>query len=381
MVKAARSDMLVERVDQLADVYGEVLLGLYDELTDQRERTEAVAARADGVLSEARRLMDDMSTVAAEARVIERQASAAAAAVPGATAEAAAGATVADPAADTRTREALSRLADLEAAAAALEQSVQQRTDAAVARSESLTNGLGTELRAHVQQSVTDMRTEVQSTVTELRQHVRDLVEAVTREAQEAAQRAEAAAASAARAGRAAPSSGTPTIEPTDTATIVEEVRRQASSTIADQVRRQAADSVAEELQRQRQSTPLAPAAALAGLDDDASVQVVAQLRQEIEDRTSNFAAAAERAQELSARLDDAVNDVKSQLQDATTDRAAAAFALRESRAELDAAKRTLDLSDFTFTLDRLRRTEMFLYATAMIAVVSIALALWALLK
>jgi hypothetical protein len=74
------------------------------------------------------------------------------------------------------------------------------------------------------------------------------------------------------------------------------------------------------------------------------------------------------------------VTEAQSHLQDAKTDRAAAAFALRESRAELDAAKRALDLSDYTFTLDRLRRTEMFLYGTAAVAVLAIVLALWALL-
>jgi hypothetical protein len=118
-----------------------------------------------------------------------------------------------------------------------------------------------------------------------------------------------------------------------------------------------------------------------AALDDDAREQIVVQLRREIEERTANFGAAADRAQQMSGRFDELLADVQTQLRDATTDRAAAAFALRESRAELDAAKRTLDLSDFTFTLDRLRRTEMFLYATAAIAVVAIALALWALLK
>jgi hypothetical protein len=364
MVKAARTDSLVERVDQLADVYGEVLLGLYDELTDQRERTEAVAARADAVLVEARRLMDDMGTVASQARAIEQQATAAAAV---ATPPPGAPATDADTAA--RTNEALARLSQLEGAAAALERSVQERTDAAVARSESLTHELGTELRAQVQQSVNDVRSEVQQTVTELRQHVRDLVDAVTREAHEATRSAGAPLDASAAVGLA------------DHRAVIEEVRREASATIAEQVRRQAADSVAEEIQRQRLSTPLVPpSVSPASLDEAAERDIVGQLRGEIEARTANFQAAAERAQDLSARLEQMVNEAQSHLQDAKTDRAAAAFALRESRAELDAAKRALDLSDYTFTLDRLRRTEMLLYGTAVVAVLAIALALWALL-
>jgi hypothetical protein len=412
MVKAARTDSLVERVDQLADVYGEVLLGLYDELSDQRERTEAVAARADGVLTEARRLMDDLNSVATEARSIEQQATAVAAAVPAPVA-------VPDAESEARTREALTRLEALEAAAAALERSVQERTAAAVTRAEALTSGLGTDLRAHVQESVGEVRAEVQHTVTELRQHVRELVDAVTREAHEAARRAGANATPSAPPVAAPPDPAMiaeevrrqasavipdqvrqhaatsvaaeleqqllrqpPSSEPApDAAMLAEEVRRRASASIADQVRRQAADSVAEELQRQRQNTPLAPAASPVAVDDTTTEQIVARLQGEIEARTSNFSAAAQRAQELSARLDELVNDAQTQLQDAKTDRAAAAFALRESRAELDAAKRALDLSDYTFTLDRLRRTEMFLYATAAIAVIAIGLALWALLK
>jgi hypothetical protein len=373
MVRAARSgDSLVERVDQLADVYGEVLLGLYDELTDQRERTEAVASRADAVLGEARRLMEDMSSVATEAKAIEQQASAAAAAAvtPIAPGEAA------GSDAEQRAREALARLGTLEAAAASLERSVQERTEAAVSRCESLTAGLSSDLRNHVAQSLADMRTEVQTTVAELRQHVRDLVDAMAREAHETARR------TAGGAGGDAPAGPIP-----DTSAIIEAVRREASATIADQVRRQAADSVAEELQRQRQSTPLAPAAVMPAAIGDAEgggipyAQLVAQLQSEIEARTSNFGVAAERAQELSRRLDDIVGEAQTHLQDAKSDRAAAAFALRESRAELDAAKRALDMSDYTFTLDRMRRTEMWLYGTAALAVVAILLSLWAILS
>jgi hypothetical protein len=368
MVKAARSDSLVERVDQLADVYGEVLLGLYDELTDQRERTEAVSSRADSVLAEARRLMDDMGNVANQARAIERQAAAAAAAVP---APSAAPAAAPDAATLARVDDALTRLAALEASAAALQQSVEERADAAAARSEALTAGLSTELRAHVQQSVADVRTEMRQTVTELRQHVRELVETMSREAQEAAARQTEPAAAA----------GTTTAAMPDTSTIIEEVRREASSVIADQVRRQAADSVAEELQRQRQTTPLAPPQSAPAFDDAAREQIVAQLRAEIGARATTVGAGAQRAEELSGRLEQIVNEAQAQLQDAKSDRAAAAFALRESRAELDAAKRALDLSDYTFTLDRLRRTEMMLYGTAVVAVIAIALALWALFK
>jgi hypothetical protein len=367
MVKAARSDSLVERVDQLADVYGEVLLGLYDELTDQRERTEAVSSRADAVLAEARRLMDDMGNVANQARAIERQAAAAAAVVP------APGAAPAAPDAATMARvdDALARLAALEASAAALQQSVEERADAAAARSEALTAGLSTELRAHVQQSVADVRTEMRQTVTELRQHVRELVETMSREAREAA----------ARQAEQTVASGTTVAAMPDTSAIIEEVRREASSVIADQVRRQAADSVAEELQRQRQTTPLAPPHSTAALDESAREEIVAQLRAEIGARATTVGAGAQRAEELSGRLEQIVNEAQAQLQDAKSDRAAAAFALRESRAELDAAKRALDLSDYTFTLDRLRRTEMMLYGTAAVAVIAIALALWALFK
>jgi hypothetical protein len=365
MVKAARTDTLVERVDQLADVYGEVLLGLYDELTDQRERTEAVAARADAVLGEARRLMDDMNALAGEARTIEQQATAAALAAAGAPASA--GTPEDAAAAEARAVEALARLAALESATSTLEHAVQERTDAAVSRCETLTAGLSSEMRAHVQQSVADVRAEVQSTVAELRQHVRDLADAVTREAHEAARRGGGAVA----------------VAPPDTAGIVEEVRREASAAIADQVRRQAADSVAEELQRQRLSTPLAPSSPMGEIDlgSDANAAVLAQLRADIEARTAGFGAAAERAQELAGHLDRVVADAQAQLQEAKTDRAAAAFALRESRAELDAAKRALDMSDYTFTLDRLRRTEMLLYGTTVIAIAAVLLALWALLS
>jgi hypothetical protein len=198
-----------------------------------------------------------------------------------------------------------------------------------------------------------------------LRQHVRELVDTVSRDT---------------AASGTAPGVTTATLA--DATAIIEEVRREASATIAEQVRRQAADSVAEEIQRQRLSTPLVPPSVSPATLDEAAERgdVVGQLRGEIEARTANFAAAAERAQELSARLDQMVTEAQSHLQDAKTDRAAAAFALRESRAELDAAKRALDLSDYTFTLDRLRRTEMFLYGTAAVAVLAIVLALWALL-
>jgi hypothetical protein len=152
-------------------------------------------------------------------------------------------------------------------------------------------------------------------------------------------------------------------------------------------VRRQAADSVAEELQRQRQSTPLAPAPVMPTAIGDSEggaipyAQLVAQIQSEIEARTSNFGIAGQRAQEQGRRLDDIVNEAQTHLQDAKSDRAAAAFALRESRAELDAAKRALDMSDYTFTLDRMRRTEMWVYGTAALAVVAILLALWAILS
>ena len=363
MVKAARSDSLVERVDQLADVYGEVLLGLYDELTDQRERTEAVSSRADAVLAEARRLMDDMGNVAEQARAIEQQVVMAAAALPapGAAPDAP------DAATTARVDEALARLNALEASAAALQQTVEDRTAAAAARSEALTAGLSTELRAHVQQSVADVRNEMRQTVTDLRENVRELVETMARDT---------SSTTTAPAPAAAPALP-------DTSAIIEEVRREASSVIADQVRRQAADSVAEELQRQRLSTPLAPPqpGAPAALDDTTREQIVAQLRAEIGARATTVGAGAQRAEELSGRLEQIVNEAQAQLQDAKSDRAAAAFALRESRAELDAAKRALDLSDYTFTLDRLRRTEMMLYGTAAVAVIAIALALWALFK
>src|SRR5690348_4521606 len=133
MARAARSDSLVERVDQLADVYGEVLLGLYDDLTDQRERTEAVAARADALLGEARRLMDDMGSAAAQARAIEQEAARITPVVP---LPVAPGGEVAalDPQAEARTRETLARLGVLESMATTLEQSVRERTDDAVAR-------------------------------------------------------------------------------------------------------------------------------------------------------------------------------------------------------------------------------------------------------
>jgi hypothetical protein len=165
-----------------------------------------------------------------------------------------------------------------------------------------------------------------------------------------------------------------------DTTQLVEDLRREASATIAEQVRREASDRVAEEVQRQRLQAPPAPADA-ATIDAHATERLVEQLRAEMEARTSHLAAGAQRAEELSLRLDQLVSDAQSQMHDAKTDRAAAAFALRESRAELDAAKRALEMTDYAGAVDRLRRTEMFLYATAMIAVVAIALALWALLK
>jgi hypothetical protein len=390
MVKAARPDTLIERVDQLADVYGEVLLGLYDELTDQRERTEAVAARADAVLTEARRLMDDMGAVAAQVRILEQQTTEAAASIPAPTGLAPEARAAGDGATEERTTEALARLTALESTAATLEASVQERMDAAVARCETVTTGMSADVRAQVEQSVANIHTEVHDTIADLRHHVRDLIDAVTLEAKEAserAQRAEAKAAAAsdaaARAAAAGSAQGAAAVAPIpDTSQLVEDIRREASATIADQVRRHAADSVAEELQRQRQQMPAAPApAGDTRVDEHASERLVEQLRAEMEARTSHLAAGAQRAEELSLRLDQLVSDAQSQLHDAKTDRAAAAFALRESRAELDAAKRALEATDYAGAVDRLRRTEMFLYATAMIAVIAIALALWALLK
>src|SRR5689334_8879588 len=136
MAKAARSDSLVERVDQLADVYGEVLLGLYDELTDQRERTEAVAARADAVLGEARRMVDDLGAVATQARAIETEA----------------GRLTAPTTAPDR--DTVARLEALERMTAALEVNVRERGDAASARSETVTTGLDDDARVHVQRAV-----------------------------------------------------------------------------------------------------------------------------------------------------------------------------------------------------------------------------------
>jgi hypothetical protein len=344
MVKAARSDSLVERLDQLADVYGEVLLGLYDDLTDQRERTEAVAARADSVLGEARRIMTDMGRAADEARALEQRvlqltppvAPPVAAPVaqpggPGTTAPAAPGPdpavlarlealeasaatqAAATPAAAMPAEPAapdpavIARLQALEASAATLAASVQERTDAAVARSEALTSGLDAALRAHVQQSLNDVRTEVQQTVTGLREHVRGLVDAASHGA--------------------------------------------------------------------RPAQPGLPAAPV----DREAIQVL--VRTEIDARTATFAQGAEHAQQLAARLELIVRDAQQQLQDARSDRSAAAFALRESRAELDAAKRTLDQSDFSFMLDRLRRTERVLYTSLVLAIVAIAVAVWALIR
>jgi hypothetical protein len=395
MVKAARPDTLIERVDQLADVYGEVLLGLYDELTDQRERTEAVAARADAVLTEARRLMDDMGAVAAQVRILEQQTTEAAASIPVPTGVAPDANTVVDPDTAARTSEALARLAALETTAATLETSVQERMDAAVARCETVTAGMRDDVRTQIEQSVADIHTEMQGSITELRQHVRDLVDAVTLETQEASQRAQRAEASAVAAADAAATAASATavegaapapVELPDTAQLADDVRREASATIADEVRREAVDRVAEELERQRQLLPPPPVAEVAAIDTHAidthaTERLVEQLRAEMEARTSHLAAGAQRAEELSLRLDQLVSDAQSQMHDAKTDRAAAAFALRESRAELDAAKRALEMTDYAGAVDRLRRTEMFLYATAMIAVVAIALALWALLK
>jgi chromosome segregation ATPase len=309
MVKAARTDSLAERVDQLADVYGEVLLGLYDELTDQRERTEAVAARAEAVLAEARRLTDDMAAVASEARAVEQQ-------VAGLSATTGVAAAPAE-ATEGERRQLLARLDALEASAAELERSVRERTDSSVTRAEALTEGLGSELRAHVQQSIGDVRTEVQQSIGELRAHVREVVDAVTRETHAAAERASSAAA----AGAA--------------------------------------------------SQPAAPA----------TEQLLAQLRGEIERRTANVGEAAERANTLATQLDETLRAAREQLHDAQHDRAAAESALRESKAELDAAKRAIDMGDFAFALDRLHRTERLLWGTAAVAVVAILLALWALLS
>jgi hypothetical protein len=491
MARAARSDPLVERVDQLADVYGEVLLGLYDELTDQRERTEAVAARADALLGEARRLMDDMGSAAVQAKAIEYEAARIAPVippppVPGGVAAAP------DPQTEARTREALARLGVLESMAATLEQSVRERTDDAVARCEELTRGLDAQLRAHVQESVNGVRVEVQQTVVDLRQHVRELLDAVTRETHETARRA--AFASPADGTAAAPA------PPVDTAALVEEVRRQASATIADEVRQQttttvadqvgraaaaitehvreqalagvaeqvrqqtqatvgeqlrqqAAAAVAEQVQQQaqaavgqqvqqqaqaaiaqqvqqqaqvavaqqvqqqaqmavaeqvrqqaaaavaiemreqsgavlddlrRQAATLAPAATPlvpAGTLPEGTDQMWAQLHTEIERRTSNFAAAEQRATELADRLNIMIAEGRTSLREAQGDRDAAAFALRESRAELEVAKRAIDVSDLSFTLERLRRAELLLYGTAALAVLAIGLWLWTLLS
>jgi hypothetical protein len=506
MARAARSDPLVERVDQLADVYGEVLLGLYDELTDQRERTEAVASRADAMLVEARRLMDDMGSAAAQARAIDQEASRIAPMVQAPLAPAPPGMVAApDPQAEARTREALARLGVLESMAATLEQSVRERTDDAVARCEALTRGLDTQLRANVQESVNGVRAEVQQTVVDLRQHVRELLDAVTREAHETARRATVAPGGEAIV--AAP--------PIDTAAIVDEVRRQASAAIADevrqqttttvadqvgraaaaiteQVRQQAVAGVAEQIRQQTQATvgeelrqqaaaavaqqvreqtqavaaqqaqqvreltqavvgqqvqeqaqaavaqqvreqtqaavaqqvreqaqtavseqvrqqaaaavaiemreqsgavledlrrqaasftpppaPLMPAGPL----PEGTDQMWAQLRAEIEHRTGNFAAAEQRATELANRLNIMITEGRTSLREAQSDRDAAAFALRESRAELEVAKRALDVSDLSFTLDRLRRAELLLYGTAALAVLAIGLWLWTLLS
>ncbi|MCU1428459.1 MAG: hypothetical protein JWL83_2459 [Actinomycetia bacterium] len=309
MVKAARGDALVERLDQLADVYGEVLLGLYDDLTDQRERTEAVAARADSVLVEARRIIDDMGTVAEETRAIEQRAGQLALDVT-APPPTPAGERVA-----SMPPEALARLQSLETMAAALERSVQERTDAAVERSATLTAGLNDSLRAHVEQSVNDVRNEVQRNVTELRSNLQYLAE-----------------------------------------------------------------------QLQRQSPPAAPPApttpaASVPAPAPAGEEWLAQVRREIDARSTTFSNAAQHAQDLASRLELIVRDAQQQLQDAKSDRAAAAFALRESRAELDAAKRAIDQSDYAFALDRLHRTERFLYATAVIAVLATLLSVWALVR
>jgi hypothetical protein len=383
MVKAARPDTLIERVDQLADVYGEVLLGLYDELTDQRERTESVAARADAVLAEARRLMDDMGAVAAQVRILEQQTTEAAASIPAPTGLAPTD-TGTDTDAGARTGEALARLTAVESTAAQLETSVRERMDAAVARCETVTAGMSAEMRTQIEQSVASIHTEMQGSIAELRQHVRDLVDAVTLETQEASQRAQRAEASALTAAEAASraaasGNGSATAPMPDTTQLVEDLRREASASIADEVRRQATDRVAEELERQRERLPVPLPAP--EIDAHASERLAEQLRAELEARTAHLAAGAQRAEELSLRLDQLVSDAQSQLHDAKTDRAAAAFALRESRAELDAAKRALERTDYAGAVDRLRRTERFLYATAMIAVVAIALALWALLK
>jgi hypothetical protein len=364
MVKAARSDSLTERVDQLADVYGEVLLGLYDELTDQRERTEAVAARAEAVLAEARRLTHDMATVAGEARAIEQQAAGIATpAGPGAA-----------EAADADRQQLLARLD-------ALERSTRERTDAAVSRADALTEGLDRDLRAHVQQSIGDVRTEVQQSIGDLRAHVRELVDAVTREAHAAAERASAAAAAAGQQAATAPPSA-PVAAP-DTDAIVEDVRRRATAAVVQDATREVSASVGEQVRREVAdatarlgSTPVVTA-------DGAppSEQLIEQLRAEIERRTANVGEAAERAGALSTQLEHLVREARAQLHDAQSDRAAAAFALRESRAELDAAKRAIDMSDYAFALDKLQRTERLLWGTVGIAVVAILLALWALLS
>jgi phosphoribosylformylglycinamidine (FGAM) synthase-like enzyme len=174
---------------------------------------------------------------------------------------------------------------------------------------------------------------------------------------------------------------------------VAEQMRDQAPAAVAEQVRQQAAAAVAIEVREQsgtlledlrRQAATFAPApgaGVAAGPAPVGSEQMWAALREEIERRTSNFSEAEHRAGELANRLNVMITEGRSSLREAQNDRDAAAFALRESRAELEAAKRALDVSDLSFTLDRLRRAELLLYGTAALAVLAIGLWLWTLLS
>jgi hypothetical protein len=310
---------------------------------------------------------------------------------------------------------ALARLEALERAATQLERSAQERTDAAVARSEELTRGLDDGLRAHVQQSVAEVRAEVQQAVAELRGHVQELVEAATREAREAREAATRSAPAAnvappdtallAEEGRRQASASieasidarirehtanlTDDVRRQATTSIDDEVRRrvanladdvrtQAATSVGDEVRRQAASAVAEELRRQAATRP---AAVPIALEPGTTEEVVAQLRAEIEERIASVGAAARRAEVMAGQFEQLISGADTRLQEAQADRQAATFALRESRAELEAAKRSLDLTDSALTLKGLRRTQRLLYGTLVLSIVAIALALWALLS
>jgi hypothetical protein len=263
-MRATRSDSLADRLDQLADVYGEVLLGLYDDVTDQRERTEAVAARAEATLAEARRMLETMG-----------------AGLP-AVASPAAPPPPPQPVVDTPPITLTRPVVD----------------DAA--------------LRAQVDERLAALRSEVQLAVKELRQHVRDLADAMAREAQQSARRAEAASATLeARVDAEAALAGT-------------ELKKQ-SDALAEQLRQQIADFV------ERQRT--------------------------IEDRSAAFVAAARHAQELSTHLEQIAA-------------AAPGAAAPAPPAIVEPAP------DFGLAV-RLQRTERMLYATAVVAVIAMVLALW----